>query len=155
MSIEHGAQQGRSGAWSAEQEDDPDLAPARARQDTVAVAAALAVPAAEARAPLTGDEIRELVTGNTLRGAWYAQQLTVAMHPDGLLIGTLGLSGSDRGRWRIDGDLWCQHWVRYFGAEERCYRWVPDGNGYYAGNVDNFRTYGFRGQVTKGIPPGF
>ena len=119
-----------------------------------ALAATLAAGGACAEEALTGEQVRALLAGNSLQGSFVAEQLTIAFYEDGTLIGTLGLAGSDRGKWTIEGDLYCQHWVRYFGAEERCYRWVAVGDGYEARNADTFRTRDFRGRINKGFPPG-
>jgi len=121
----------------------------------LALALGAAGPAALSAQALSGDELRAVISGNTLNGAYFANQLTIAFYPDGQLVGTLGLSGSDVGKWTIKGDLYCQHWVRYFGAEERCYRWVPDGPGYDVQNADAYRTFGFKGKMSEGFPPGY
>ena len=112
-------------------------------------------PGARAAQPLTGDQIRELLPGNTLNGNFFANQLTIAFYPDGKLVGTLGLHGSDVGSWSIKEQLYCHSWTRYFGAEERCYEWVPQADGYLVRNADAFRTHDFQGRITRGFPPGY
>ena len=120
----------------------------------------LSLAAASAHAnqagPLTGDQIRELITGNTLKGAFMARQLTMVFYQDGVIRGALVLTGSDDGRWWIKDDLYCHHWVTYFGGEDRCYRWVPDGKGgYVLENADAFRTRNIVGRIVEGKPPGY
>lgn len=102
--------------------------------------------------PLRGDEVRELITGNTLRGSFRANPLIIVFHEGGLATGRLGFRGSGRGRWSIEDDIYCHHWTTYFGGVRRCYRWYrrPD-NVYYLDNVDTFR---FRGPLLGNIEPG-
>ena len=105
--------------------------------------------------PLTGQQIEDLIVGNTLLSAWEAQQLTMVFYADGTLRGSLGLTGSDSGVWSVHGDTWCQEWIRYFGGVQRCYRWYPTRNGYLLENVDAFRIWNLSGRIQQGKPPGY
>ena len=121
-----------------------------------ALAATLAAaPSARAQDVLTGDEIRTLISGNSLHGSYLAKVLRMAFYPDGKLLATLTFAGSDWGTWMIKGDLYCQTFTVYFGAAEHCYRWVREGNLYKVENEDTYRTYGFQGEIHKGYPEGF
>lgn len=119
------------------------------------LALCLLAAGASAQQALSGEATRLLISGNTLTGNFLARQLTIAFYPDGTLVGTLGLRGSDRGRWWIENDRYCHRWSVYFGGEQRCYAWVPQGEGYVAQNVDAFRTRNFQGSISSGFPPGF
>ena len=107
--------------------------------------------------PLSGDELRKLITGNTLRGNFRASPLIIAFHEDGRTTGRVGFTGAGRGTWSIEEDIYCHRWTTYFGGSERCYRWYrrPD-NVYYLDNVDTFRIRGpLLGNITPGIAAGF
>ena len=129
--------------------------PRRARRAAALLALCLAAAGASAQKPLSGEGVRLLVSGNTLTGNFVVHPLTIAFYPDGTLVGTLGLHGSDTGKWWIENDRYCHRWSQYFGAEQRCYAWVPQGEGSLAQNVDEFRTRSFQGRISEAFPPGF
>ena len=104
---------------------------------------------------LSGEQVSELIVGNTFRGQWDGRQLTMVFFEDGTLRGTQGLTGSDRGRWWLDGDAWCFQWTRYFDARRRCFEWVPVDEGWVLRNVDAFRIRDIRGRLQRGKAPGF
>ena len=104
---------------------------------------------------LSGDEISKLITGNTFRGSWEGQQLTMVFYQNGVIRGTRGLSGSDGGTWAIDGDTFCMRWTRYFGSTRRCYKWWRREKDYLLQNVDAFRIQNLAGTIEQGKPPGF
>lgn len=104
---------------------------------------------------LDAEAITSLITGNTFRGAYRARQLTMVFYPDGVVRGSLGLTGSDDGRWEVADDLYCHEWVRYFGSVRRCYRWRTQGDGYLLENVDAFRTFNITGRIERGKPEGY
>ncbi len=83
-----------------------------------------------AQEALTGDQVRSLITGNTLQGSFMANPLTMVFYADGVVRGAVGLTGSDSGTWEIEGDSYCNEWVTYFSGVRRCYRWIPQGDGY-------------------------
>lgn len=128
------------------------------------LAAALAVAAvllgagpraSVAQEALTGDQVRALITGNTLQGSFMANPLTMVFYADGVVRGSIGLTGSDSGTWEIEGDNYCNEWVTYFSGVRRCYRWYPDGDGYVLKNVDEFRARNIQGRIVKGKPKGY
>jgi hypothetical protein len=104
---------------------------------------------------LTGDQVRSLITGNTLKGNFMANPLTIVFYPNGEVYGAIGLTGSDSGTWAIEGDNYCHQWVTYFSAVRRCYQWIPQGDGYVLNNVDAFRVRPIQGRIEQGKPKGY
>ena len=125
----------------------------------LALAAALLLvswaPLSLAQDALSGDAVRELIVGNTLKGSYTAKTLVMVFYPDGLVRGALGLRGSDSGTWEMDGDKYCDEWFTYFGGVRHCYLWIPQGDGYLLKNVDSFRAYNIQGRIEKGKPKGY
>lgn len=113
------------------------------------------VRASGAQEALTGDQVRTLITGNTLQGSFMTNPLTMVFYADGVVRGSIGLTGSDSGTWEIEGDNYCNEWVTYFSGVRRCYRWYPDGDGYVLKNVDAFRARNIQGRIVKGKPKGY
>jgi hypothetical protein len=108
-----------------------------------------------AQTALSGDEIRALISGNTLQGSYMTNPLTMVFYPDGTIRGAIGLTGSDSGTWEIEGDKYCHLWFTYFSAVRRCYTWNRQGDGYVLKNVDAFRARGIQGRIQKGMPKGY
>ncbi len=79
----------------------------------------------------------------------------MAFFGDGVIRGQLGRSGSDDGKWLMEGDNYCHDWVTYFNGEKRCYRWYRNGETYVLKNVDAFRTTDIIGKIKPGIPKGY
>jgi hypothetical protein len=104
---------------------------------------------------MTGEEVTQLISGNTFRGALRADALLMVFYENGVIAGRLGLTGSDRGTWRVEGDVYCHHWARYFGGVRRCYKWWRRPGDFLLVNVDSFRGLNLTGSVTSGKPPGF
>ena len=104
---------------------------------------------------LSGEEIITLISGNTFRGAWEGQQLTMVFYENGVIRGTHGLTGSDRGTWTVEDDIYCHQWTNYFGSTRRCYRWWRRESDYLLQNVDAFRINNLAGTIEQGKPPGF
>ena len=104
---------------------------------------------------LSGDEVTKLISGNTLRSAWDARQLTIAFFENGKALATLGPAGSDNGVWSVKGDSYCHEFVTYFEGVRRCYRWWRRPKDYLLENVDSYRTRSLNGRIEKGIPPSF
>lgn len=104
---------------------------------------------------LNGEEITKLITGNTFRGAWEGQQLTMVFFDNGVIRGSHGLTGSDSGTWEMDGDTFCMRWTRYFGSTRRCFKWWRRDRDYLLQNVDAFRIQNLTGTIEQGKPPGF
>ncbi len=104
---------------------------------------------------LTGDQVRSLITGNTLQGSFMTNPLTMVFYANGEVYGSVGLTGSDSGTWEIEGNNYCNEWVTYFSGVRRCYQWIPQGNGYLLKNVDTFRARDIQGQIKEGKPKGY
>lgn len=134
--------------------------PRRARGATLA-AAALAMLLGSlshrgmAQEALSGDQVRALITGNTLVGSFMTNPLTMVFYEDGVVRGAIGLTGSDSGTWEVEGDNYCHEWVTYFSGVRRCYRWVRDGDGYVLKNVDRFKARPIQGRIEDGKPKGY
>jgi len=129
------------------------------RNRALALAGALLLGAGSldtaAREALTGDQIRGLITGNTLDGSYLAKRLVMVFYADGVVRGSMGLSGSDSGTWEIEGDTYCNDWVTYFGGVRRCYRWIPEGDAYLLDNVDAYKIQPIKGRIVAGKPKGY
>jgi hypothetical protein len=104
---------------------------------------------------LSGQDVRKLIGGNTFTGGFNAQRLIMVFYDNGMLRGSLGLSGSDSGTWQMEGELYCQHWTRYFGATKGCYAWYPRGDGFVLRSADGYRTPDIIGKVEPGKPKGY
>lgn len=104
---------------------------------------------------LSGKEVKKLIIGNTLRSAWEAKQLTIVFYDNGVVRGSLGLSGSDSGTWTMEDDTYCHHWDRYFDATRHCYKWWRRKSDYLLQNVDAFRTPNLSGRIEPGKPSGY
>ena len=134
------------------------LMPRRGWRPAAALAALAALASLEAPAQdhLTGDQVRSLITGNTLQGSFMTNPLTMVFYPDGVVRGSIGLTGSDSGTWEIQGDKYCNEWVTYFSGVRRCYLWVPQGGDRYVlQNADNFRVRNIQGRIEQGKPKGY
>ena len=133
--------------------------PGASRTSASAIAAAMLLGIfshqAIAQEALTGDQIRSLISGNTLEGAFRARRLVMVFYADGQVRGSLGLTGSDSGTWEIDGDTYCNEWFTYFGGVRRCYQWVPNVDGYLLNNVDAFKIHPIEGRIVEGKPKGY
>lgn len=109
-----------------------------------------------AQEPLTGDQVRSLITGNTLQGSFMTNPLTMVFYADGVVRGSVGLTGSDSGTWEIEGDKYCNEWVTYFSGVRRCYLWIPQGDEKYVlQNADDFKVRNIQGRLEKGKPKGY
>lgn len=104
---------------------------------------------------LTGDQVRSLITGNTLQGNFMTNTLTMVFYGDGVVRGAIGLTGSDDGTWEIEGNNYCNEWVTYFSGVRRCYQWIPQGDGYLLKNVDVYRARNIQGRIKEGKPKGY
>jgi hypothetical protein len=108
-----------------------------------------------AQQALSGDQIRALITGNTLQGSFMSKPLTMVFYPEGVVRGAIGLTGSDSGDWEIEGNNYCNEWVTYFSGVRRCYQWIPQGDGYLLKNVDPFKVRNIQGRIVEGMPKGY
>ena len=108
-----------------------------------------------AQEPLSGEQVRALITGNTLQGNFMAHPLTMVFYDDGVVRGSVGMTGSDSGTWEIEEDHYCNEWVTYFSGTHHCYQWLSQGDGYVLKNVDAFRGRDIQGHIEKGKPKGY
>ena len=127
------------------------------RSSTLALAAAAALLIAApvnvpAESTLTGDQIRKLITGNTVTGNVGARPIEFSYTPKGEVYGTIGVN-TDDGSWRIgNGNQYCHEWSEFFDGSEHCYQWRDLGGGRYRMvNVDADRD---RDIDVSGIRPG-
>lgn len=80
---------------------------------------------------LTGDELRQTMAGATvLYREVYGAPCTIEHHPQGSMSGILGFANEDKdkGRWRVDGDLFYRKWNRWVYGEETGYYVVIEGD---------------------------
>ena len=80
---------------------------------------------------LTGDELQRIMSGATvLVREVYGAPCTIEHHPQGRMTGILGFANEDKdkGRWRVDGDLFYRKWDRWVYGEETGYYLVIDGD---------------------------
>ena len=80
---------------------------------------------------LTGDELQRTMSGATiLYREVYGAPCTIEHHPQGTMSGILGFANEDKdkGRWRVDGDLFYRKWDRWVYGEETGYYVVIDGD---------------------------
>lgn len=104
----------------------------------------LSLPLSAAEGPLSGDQIRSLIVGNTVVGPVHGKLYDLSFLASGEAIGDTA-GNTDAGTWRIrDGNVYCHEWSTFFGGYERCYRWYDSGEGRYTlKNVDAFRVRDF------------
>jgi hypothetical protein len=110
---------------------------------TVLAVSVLAGPALfAADTVLTGEQVRALISGNTVIGALGARMYDFTYTPDGNVYGTIN-SSTDSGSWSIsEGGRYCHEWSMFFDGTETCYQWHDLGDGRYRMvNVDAFRTW--------------
>ena len=85
-----------------------------------------ALPALAAPHPLTTDEIRALLTGNTVHGTWAGREYFSFFEADGWTFYVEPGKPESRGRWQAAGDKYCSKWGE-FGTES-CYALELDGD---------------------------
>ena len=84
-----------------------------------------AAPAGAEPVKLSGTEIRELLTGNTVHGDWSGHEYWSYFAPDGST--TFLPAGSDPylGNWAVDGSQYCSSWSN---GDSGCYDIYKDGD---------------------------
>ena len=99
------------------------------------VAGALLCFATQAQADvLTGDELRDLVTGNTISAESSAGDgFDVYHHPNGEMRGRITkgrlMGRRDDGTWEINrAGHFCRQWSYWGGQEKECFEFVRDGD---------------------------
>ena len=125
---------------------------------TVAVMVGLLQATVVAQAQqLSGDEIKKLITSNTVKGPIGAQPYSFYYKPTGEVGGVIGGGDDDSGTWKIkQGDVFCHMWTDFFDGEEHCYEWHKDGKRYVMKNVDADRSRHIPvWSIEKGNPLGF
>ena len=118
-------------------------------------ASSAAFPDAADLRPLSEQEFRQQIVGNTVEAAWWASRFRFWIGEDGVIRGQLGPAGADDGEWRIKDDLGCYEWTHYFEGVERCYRWYRSGDQVVLKNADAFRIRDIRGRLVPGKPKGY
>ena len=74
--------------------------------------------------PLTGDEIKKLISGNTVQGPMGREMYDWYYQSDGAVTGVIGAADNDSGTWKIkDENVYCHTWDQYFDGVEECYLW--------------------------------
>ena len=106
----------------------------------ILVAAALSASATAAVAEsvsLSGDELRQAVTGKTVYLNISGFELPIKYAANGRMTGTMstvaasfsrGDGSSDRGKWWVANDQLCQKWSSWMESKEYCYKLTRNGN---------------------------
>ncbi|HXV24715.1 MAG TPA: hypothetical protein VED46_10695 [Alphaproteobacteria bacterium] len=76
----------------------------------------------ESPKPLSGDQVQNVLLGNTLIGAVGA--LSIYYPSTETIWGRSDSGDVDVGRWWIENDSYCRSWRRWFDAEVRCWQLV-------------------------------
>jgi hypothetical protein len=76
--------------------------------------------------PLTTDEIRALLTGNTVHGTWAGREYFSHFEANGWTTYVEPSEPASRGRWHAHHDKYCSKWGE-FGTES-CYALELDGD---------------------------
>jgi hypothetical protein len=93
--------------------------------------------AAEA-ASLSGDELRNAVSGKTVYLKISGFELPIHYSAGGTMAGSMGAvaatlargdGASDRGKWWISGNELCQRWTSWMDGKSYCYTLTRRGNG--------------------------
>jgi hypothetical protein len=84
-----------------------------------------AMPALAAPKPLTTDEIRALLTGNTVHGTWAGREYFSYFEANGWTTYVEPGKPSTLGRWQVHDNKYCSKWGE-FGSES-CYALEQDG----------------------------
>ena len=106
----------------------------------ILVAAALSASATAAVAEsvsLSGDELRQAVTGKTVYLSISGFELPIKYAANGRMTGKMstvaasfsrGDGSSDRGKWWVANDQLCQKWSSWMESKEYCYKLTRNGN---------------------------
>ena len=112
---------------------------------------------------LNGEEVRRVLTGNTLVGYDQAGPYWMYYPSGGTIWGQASNGDVDIGRWRVDGDLYCRSWRRWGDQSEQCWQFATDGLNRLIWIDPNGRKFGEStvqsgntiGQITGREPPSF
>jgi len=105
--------------------------------------------------PLSEQDFRQQIVGNTVEAALGASRFRFWIGEGGVIRGQIGHAGSDDGEWRVKDGLVCYEWAAYFEGSERCYRWYRSGDRVVLKNADAFRIRDIQGRLVPGKPKGY
>lgn len=74
---------------------------------------------------MTGAEITEALTGNSVKGVWGETAYTSTFDKNGTTVYTAEGKAPDTGTWRVKDDQYCSVWA---GTGEDCYDLERDGD---------------------------
>ena len=89
----------------------------------------------EGHQALNGDQIRNLLSGNTLKGKKGSASFTIYYSPDGTQYGRAG-NQTDIGKWWVSDNQYCGQWDTWSGHKIKCQKcysigdklvWIVDG----------------------------
>ncbi|HEY3145899.1 MAG TPA: hypothetical protein VGJ75_06095 [Dongiaceae bacterium] len=86
----------------------------------------LAIPAWAAPKPLGTDDIRSLLTGNTVHGSWAGKEYFSYFEANGWTTYVEPGKPSSQGRWQAHADKYCSKWGEM--GSETCYALEMDGD---------------------------
>lgn len=90
-----------------------------------------------ANAALSGDELRQAISGKTVYLRISGFEIPIRYNTGGRMSGTLGAvaasfargeSASDTGKWWVKGDQLCQQWGHWMDGRSYCYRLTKSGS---------------------------
>lgn len=103
-----------------------------------AAVATMSLGAVEANAEtLSGDELRNAISGKTVFLKISGFELPIQYAPRGTMKGSMGTvaaalargdGSSDRGKWWVDGGQLCQKWNSWMEGQTYCYTLSRNGN---------------------------
>ena len=97
-----------------------------ARILSTALMACMTMPALAAPKPLSTDDIRTLLTGNTVHGTWAGREYFSYFEANGWTTYVEPGKPSSQGRWMAHDGKYCSKWGE-FGSES-CYALEMDGD---------------------------
>ena len=97
-----------------------------ARVLSAALMVCMAMPAMAAPKPLSTDDIRTLLTGNTVHGTWAGREYFSYFEANGWTTYVEPGKPSSQGRWQAHDGKYCSKWGE-FGSES-CYALEMDGD---------------------------
>ena len=86
----------------------------------------LAMAAFAAPKPLSTDDIRSLLTGNTVHGTWAGKEYFSYFEANGWTTYVEPGKASSQGRWQAHADKYCSKWGEM--GSETCYALEMDGD---------------------------
>ena len=89
---------------------------------------AAAASAQSSPTPLSGDQLKELVSGQTLSGDTPDGPYVIYFPVYGEMRGSRSSNYKDNGAWRVTADMACGKWDNWWGNKERCWHVYRDGS---------------------------